>query len=185
MPPYPRRTLWPLVSRTSLLSLSLVAVLSACGSGPTSGAAPRATVPTPDLCKTISPKVVTAALYGRSTGCETSGDASGFTARFTGTARLSGRRVPAELTVGYSSRHDARTGADAWATVGRPTRTRVQLLGVGEKAVFDPDRAPQLRFVQRELIVSIGLAFTGAKVPQAKLPGNLLAVALEAAPPAR
>ncbi|MBC6464412.1 hypothetical protein [Actinomadura alba] len=137
-------------------------------------------MPTPDLCKAISPKTVTAAMHGRSTACATSGDASGFVARFTGTARLHGRRAPAELTVSYAPRRDARTGADRWATVGRPTGTRVQLIGVGEKAVFDPRRAPQLRCVQGELIVSIGLAFTGAEVPRASLAGDLQAVAMEA-----
>jgi hypothetical protein len=185
MPPHPHRSPWPL-PRASLASLALVTALSACGSGSTpSAATPRATVPTPDLCEAIGRAVVTAALHGKATKCQTSGDANGFTARFTGTGRLPGLRAPATLTVSYEPRRDARTGTDRWRTVGRATGTRVQLIGVGEKAVFDPETAPQLRTTQGDLIVSVGLAFTGAKVPRTRLPDNLQAVAMEAVAAAR
>jgi hypothetical protein len=186
MPPHLHRSPRPLLSRASLLSLVLVSALSACGSGSTpSAATPHATVPTPDLCKVISSAVVTAAMHGRPAGCQTSGDGNGFTARFSGTGRLPGRRAPAALTVSYEPRRDARTGTDRWQTVGRPTGTRVSLIGVGERAVFDPKRAPQLRATQGNLIVSVGLTFTGAPVPQTKLPDNLQAVASEAVAAAR
>lgn len=173
------------MSPASLASLALITTLSACGTGSSPGAAPRATVPAPDLCKVISRRTVTVAMHGRPSGCESIGDANSRMTRFTGTARLSGRRAPVALAISYDTRRDPRTGADRWRTVGHPTGSRVSLLGVGESAVFDPKHSPQLRTTQGDLIVSVALKVTGAPVPQTKLPDNLQAVASEAVAAAR
>jgi hypothetical protein len=159
------------------LAAAVIAVLASCGT-PTPSAPPyRTTVPTPDLCTVISRPIVTTAMHGKPAHCRTSGGANGFTTSFTGTARLPGGKAPATLAVTYEPRHDPRTGADRWQTLGSATGSRVRLIGVGEQAVFDPKRAPQLRTTEHDLIVSVGLSISGALVPQAKLPDDLLAVA--------
>ena len=167
-----------------LALVALVASAACSGGGPPAPKPPphRTTVPTPDLCKLISRGAVTTALFSPTARCATSGGPAGFTARFAGVAALPAGRHPATLTVSYQSRHDAKTGADRWATLGRVKGARVSLFGVGEDAVFEPGAAPrpQLVALQDDLIVTVALRVSGAPVPQDKLPDHLLEVAKQA-----
>ncbi|RAY12361.1 hypothetical protein DPM19_24735 [Actinomadura craniellae] len=171
----------------SLLALICVLIPSAgCFSG-TPGAAPvtpgaRRTPPAPDLCAKIDQKVVTAALRGKADRCAGAPGKSVFTVTFTGTARLSAERIPAVLTVSYALRRDPESGEDLWRIAGGTGGDRVTLFGVGDDAVFNAraEPQPQLVTVKGDLMVAVGLDFTGRDVPQAGLPDRLMEVARQA-----
>jgi hypothetical protein len=178
-------------SRLAFGLLSLVVplmALPACAGGGTPApvrAAPSghpATVPTPDLCRLITPAAAKAALHSRSARCTTAGGPSGFAARFTGTSDLEGVPRRATMIVSYESRYDAGSGMDRWASIGRAQGSRVTLFGVGEEAVFDAKAVstPQLVTVKRGLIVAVALKMSSGPVPQTALPDHLLEVARQA-----
>jgi hypothetical protein len=170
-----------------LLSLvvSLTAVPACAGGGTPVRAAPSgrpATVPTPDLCRLITPAAAKAALRSRSARCITEGGPNGFAARFTGTADLEGGPRRATMIVSYESRYGTGSGTDRWASLGRAQGSRVSLFGVGEEAVFDAKAVsrPQLVTVKRGLIVAVTLKMSSGPVPQGALPDHLLEVARQA-----
>jgi hypothetical protein len=140
--------------------------LAACREDPTARAE-SSPISQVDLCQALDKTLVQTALLGKIAGCHAAGDADdGYLTEFTGTAALGhGKTAPATLTVAYGRRYDPKTGIDQWASVGFAKGSRVALIGLGDQAVFDPERA-QLMAVEGGLFISISLALTGAKAPQ-------------------
>jgi hypothetical protein len=183
------------------------ATLTGCG-GPRHGGATRpggATLPAPDLCTTMDRELIDTAIAGKVDDCEsTTKQPHEHRVRFTGTsskdrnategrggkgageslrrkAAGSGRR---EVSVAYRLRMDPRTGVDRWATLGRVEGQRVEMLSVGEEAVFDyaAESGPDLAVLKDALIV---LITHSAPEPDEQLPDHLSAIAADAIKQAR
>lgn len=165
-----------------LLGPLAVGVTGCAAAGSTPNAGHRTDVPRPDLCKLIGRRNVAAALHGKVTGCEQAGVGGGYTATFSGRARLAGRVRPAAVVVSYTPRYDPRSRADRWLTVGRTSETAVPMIGVGENAVFDPVATgkPQLVAVAEDVLLSIEVRITGAAVPQRNLPQQMMDIGRDA-----